>query len=297
MSYSARRPTEPMMQSIEARDRADVFHRLHEGPQSLLLVNAWDAGSARLLEHAGARAIATTSAGMAWSLGYADGEHVPPCDFLAACARICRAVSVPVSVDIERGFGRSTDDVCTFVRQLIGLGVVGVNIEDGVLPGTDALASPGVLCERIAAVRTMVAQAGARLFINARTDTYCVANNDAAARYADTVRRSQLYASAGADGIFVPGMDLGDVVRFTNAVSLPVNIYAGGGWGPPVHALTRAGVRRISLGCGPMQSVFAALRRIAVEASVRGSYCAMSSSMLSVSELNDLFRPFGLSSG
>src|SRR5262245_5135452 len=134
------------MQTVEARQRAAVFHRLHKEANALVLVNAWDAGSARVLEHTGAPAIATTSAGMAWALGYPDGEHLPTSEFITATARICRAVSVPVSVDIERGFGRTTDEVVAFVRTLIGLGVVGVNIEDGVLSDTHRLASPDVLC-------------------------------------------------------------------------------------------------------------------------------------------------------
>jgi 2-methylisocitrate lyase-like PEP mutase family enzyme len=278
------------MQTFEARQRADIFHRLHAGPDALVLVNAWDAGSARVLEHAGAPAIATTSAGMAWSLGYTDGERLPTYELLAACASICRAVSVPVSVDIERGFGRNTEEVVALVRALIDIGVVGVNIEDGVLPVTKQLAAPEVLCERIAALRAMATERNARFFINARTDTYLAGNDDRMARYKDTVRRAQLYASAGADGIFVPGMDTEHVLSFARVSTLPLNVYAGGGWAPPVHLFTRAGVRRISMGCGPLQSVFGLLRRIVSEASTHGTYNTMNGSMLSVSEVNDLFR-------
>jgi 2-methylisocitrate lyase-like PEP mutase family enzyme len=277
------------MQTFEDRRRATAFYRMHSAPEALVLVNAWDAGSARVLEHAGVRAIATTSAGMAWSLGYADGEHLPATELIAATARICRAVDVPVTVDIERGFGRTTDDVVALVRALIGLGVVGVNIEDGSLPTTQGLAAPDSLCERIQAVREMTTRTNARLFINARTDTYCVANSDRVARYQETVRRAQLYASAGADGIFVPGMNIEDVFPFARAMTLPLNVYAGGGWAPPVHALRRAGVRRISLGCGPLQSVFGTLRKIAGEAFDYGTYNTMSGHMLSFGEVNDLF--------
>ncbi|HTE44219.1 MAG TPA: isocitrate lyase/phosphoenolpyruvate mutase family protein [Gemmatimonadaceae bacterium] len=277
------------MQTLEARQRAAAFRRLHAEPEPLILVNAWDAGSARVLEQTGAPAIATTSAGMAWSLGYSDGEQVPTGEFVAATARICRAVSVPVTVDIERGFGQSTDDVVAFVRTLIGLGVVGVNIEDGVLPDTHQLATPDVLSERIQALREMATQMNASLFINARTDTYFVANDDRVARYSETVRRAQLYASAGADGIFVPGMDLDDAFPFARAVTLPVNLYAGGGGAPPVHVLRRAGVRRISLGCGPLQSVFGSLRTIAKEAFADGSYDAMNGHMLPFGDVNGLF--------
>lgn len=277
------------MQTPEARQRAAVFHRLHTEPDALVLVNAWDAGSARVLEHAGAPAIATTSAGMAWSLGYPDGEQLPTSEFIAATARICRAVSVPVSVDIERGFARSTDDVVALVRTLIDLGVVGVNIEDGVLADTHQLAAADVLGERITALRKMATQMNANLFINARTDMYFVANDDRVARYNETVRRAQLYASAGADGIFVPGMDMDDVAPFARTVTLPLNVYAGGGGAPPVHMLRRAGVRRVSLGCGPLQSAFGSLRAIAEEAFADGSYARMTAQMLSVSDVNGLF--------
>jgi 2-methylisocitrate lyase-like PEP mutase family enzyme len=279
------------MQTVEARQRAAVFHRLHTGDEALVLVNAWDAGSARVLEHAGAPAIATTSAGMAWSLGYPDGEQLPTSEFIAANARICRAVRVPVSVDIERGFAPRTDDVVALVRTLIGFGVVGVNIEDGVRSDTHQLAAPDILCERITALREMATQMNASLFINARTDTHFVANDDRVARYKETVRRAQLYAAAGADGIFVPGIDMDDVAPFARTVTLPLNVYAGGGGTPPVHVLRSAGARRVSLGCGPLQSVFGSLRTIANKAFADGSCDAMNASMPSVSEVNKLFAP------
>lgn len=277
------------MQTLEAKQHAAAFHCLHNEPEPLILVNAWDAGSARILEHAGAPAIATTSAGMAWSLGYRDGEQLPTSDLIAGAARICRAVSVPVTVDIERGFGRDTDDVVTLVQTLVGLGVAGVNIEDGVVPDTGQLAAPEILCERIIAVREMATRMNATLFINARTDTYFVASDDRAARYDETVRRAQLYASAGADGIFVPGMDLNDIAPFTGAIALPVNVYAGVEGAPPVPVLRDAGARRVSLGCGPLQCAYGSLRAVAREAFAEGSYDGMNAYMLSFGEVNELF--------
>jgi 2-methylisocitrate lyase-like PEP mutase family enzyme len=175
------------------------------------------------------------------------------------------------------------------VRTLIGLGVVGVNIEDGVLADTHQLAAPEVLCERIKALREMATQMNAKLFVNARTDTYFVPNDDRVARYNETVRRAQLYASAGADGIFAPGMDVNDVAPFTRAVTLPVNVYAGGKGSPSVHELRRAGARRISLGCGPLQSAFGSLRTIAKETFVDGTYDGMNACMLPYGEVNELF--------
>lgn len=277
------------MQSLDARRRAERFRELHDGSGILILVNAWDAGSARVIEEAGAPAVATTSAGLAWSLGYADGEQVPPGEFIAACARICRAVTVPVSVDIERGFGSSTEEVCAVVRALIGLGVVGVNIEDGIVPGAGRVAPPAALCERIEALRTLARSMDARLFINARTDAYLVRGGDRTSRYEDAACRASLYASAGADGIFVPGLELQDVASFAKAVTLPLNVYAGGGWAPPAPGLRQAGVRRVSLGCGPLQSGFALLRRVAREAFTSGTTSVMSQRMLGADEINALF--------
>ncbi|QSI28466.1 isocitrate lyase/phosphoenolpyruvate mutase family protein [Variovorax sp. RKNM96] len=277
------------MPAIETRQqRTETFHRLHAGPAPLVLVNAWDAVSARIVERAGAKAIATTSAGIAWALGYSDGERVPVDELLAATARICRVADVPVTVDIERGFGDSTQAVCDVVRALIDMGAAGVNIEDGTLPGTRELAPPEILCERIEALRRL----DARFFINARTDTYFVANDDPAARYEDTLRRARLYASAGADGIFVPGMSkLDEIAGLAAAVPLPVNVYAGHTQAPSVAVLAGAGARRISLGCGPLQAALRLLDRIAAEAFDGGDagFRAMGAGMLSAGEINGLF--------
>jgi 2-methylisocitrate lyase-like PEP mutase family enzyme len=275
----------------DQQQRADTFHQLHAGPKALLLVNAWDAGSARVLEAAGAPAIATTSAGIAWALGYSDGEHLPAADLIAACARICRTVHVPVSVDIERGFGRTTDKVCAVVRSLIEAGVVGVNIEDGVVRGTGELAPPAILCERIAALRALAQAMDVRLFINARTDAYLVSGRDPSSCFDEALRRTALYAAAGADGIFAPGLHATDVVRFAQLAPLPVNVYAGDGGSPPVHALSRAGVRRVSLGCGPLQSAYGLLHRIATEADSHGRYDAMRGYMMPGDTINALFTP------
>lgn len=272
------------------QEHADTFHRLHRSDRPLVLVNAWDAASARVLEEAGAGAIATTSAGMAWSLGCADGEHVPRDVFIAACARIARVVRVPVSVDIERGYGRRTEDVCELVRALIDVGVVGVNIEDGVSGDTQALLPPQTLCERIGALRELAERMNARLFINARTDVYFAAEDPPGGRCDEALRRARLYTSAGADGIFVPGLvQLDEIERLARGIELPLNIYAGMPGGPPVEVLAARGVRRVSLGCGPLQSALALLGRIATEAFAHGRYEAMTGDMVSPNVLNRLF--------
>ncbi len=275
-----------MPRTSDAQHNTETFHRLHAGPAPLVLVNAWDAASARIVERAGASAIGTTSAGMAWSLGYADGERMSVDELLAACARICRVASVPVSVDIESGFGDSAQAVREVAAELIGMGAAGINIEDGTLPGTRELASPEVLRERIAAIRGL----DARFFINARTDVYFVPWEDPVARFEEALRRAKLYAAAGADGIFVPGMSSPEeIARLSGALELPLNVYAGYAGAPSADAFARAGARRISLGCGPLQSALGLVNRIAAEAFDQGRFGTMGEGMLSVGELNALF--------
>lgn len=270
----------------DTRQRVDAFHRLHTGPEPLMLVNAWDAVSARIVERAGATAIGTTSAGMAWSLGYADGERMPADEMLAACARICRVAGVPVSVDIEQGFGDSTQAVAGVVGALIDRGVAGINIEDGTRPGTRELMPPQVLCERIAAIRKL----DARFFINARTDAYFVPWQEPVARFEEAQRRARLYIAAGADGIFVPGMSsLDEIAALAGALDTPLNVYAGYAGAPSAEVLARAGARRISLGCGPLQSALGLVGRIAAQAFAHGRFDAMGEGMLSVGEINGLF--------
>jgi 2-methylisocitrate lyase-like PEP mutase family enzyme len=274
----------------EQRMRAELFHQLHAGPAPLMLPNAWDAASARVIENAGAKAIATTSAGMAWALGYADGEQLPVQELLAACRRICQVVTVPVSVDIERGYGRDAQDTGGLVGALMQLGVVGINIEDGTEPGTQTLAHQGVLCERIACVRAIAQHHGLPFFINARIDTY-LSNLPPEARLEETRKRALAYVEAGADGIFVPGLaDAEEIATLARLLPVPLNVYAGYPGAPGAHVLQQLGVRRISLGCGPMQATLAHLGAIATEALDEGRYDTMGKRMLTPAEANGLFR-------
>jgi 2-methylisocitrate lyase-like PEP mutase family enzyme len=274
----------------EQRERAELFHQLHAGPAPLMLPNAWDAGSARVIENAGAKAIATTSAGMAWALGYPDGEQLPVQELLAACRRVCQVATVPVSVDIERGYGRDAQATSELVGALIQMGVVGINIEDGTEPGTQTLAKPSVLCERIAGVRAMARRHDLPFFINARIDTY-LSNLPPEARLEETRKRALAYIDAGADGIFVPGLagteEIATLVRW---LPVPLNVYAGYPGAPAAQVLQQLGVRRISLGCGPMQATLAHLGAMAAEALDEGRYDTMGKRMLSPAEANALFR-------
>ena len=274
----------------EQRERAELFQQLHAGPVPLMLPNAWDAGSARVIESAGAKAIATTSAGMAWALGYPDGEQLPVQELLAACRRVCRVATVPVSVDIERGYGRDAQAAGDLVGALIELGVVGINIEDGTEPGTQTLAPSSVLCERIARARAMAQRHDLPFFINARIDTY-LSDLPPEARLEETRKRALAYIDAGADGIFVPGLaGAEDIARLVRWLPVPLNVYAGYPGAPAAQTLQPLGVRRISLGCGPMQATLAHLGTMAAEALHEGRYDTMGERMWSPAQANSLFR-------
>lgn len=282
-------PIKDKTMNVEQTRRAEQFHNLHAGPAPLILPNAWDAASARVIEAAGAPVIATTSGGMAWSLGYRDGEQMSVEELLAAVRRICRVVSVPVTVDIERGYGDDAQATGALVGALIEIGVIGINIEDGVAPGTSDLNAPAQLAERIACARAIARQHDVPFFINARIDTY-LAGLPAATRFEETLRRALAYIDAGADGIFVPGMaDLEEIEQLAALLPVPLNVYVGYPNAPSATALQQRGVRRISLGCGTTQAMLGQLRQIATEALAEGRYDTMSATMVSVSEANALF--------
>jgi 2-methylisocitrate lyase-like PEP mutase family enzyme len=271
------------------RERAARFLALHQGSGILLLCNAWDAASARVVEDAGFPAVATTSAGVANSLGYADEENAPFEEVVAAVRRIVRAVRVPVSADIEAGFGETPAAVAESCRAILEAGAVGVNLEDRThSPGR--LAEIPVQCEKIRAVQDAAARAGGRLVVNARTDVYLGSIGAPGGRFAETVARCNAYRAAGADCLFVPGVaDEPTIANLVEAIDGPVNILAGPAT-PPIARLADLGVRRVSLGSGPMRATLAHLRRIARELLESGTCAAMASDTISYAEANALFN-------
>jgi len=271
------------------REQAETFHALHHRGEILVLPNAWDAASAKVFENAGFPAIGTTSGGVAWSLGFPDGERIGRNLLLETVARIVGAVRVPVTVDLERGYGATPAEVCDTVRGIIEAGGVGINIEDGVGATPDTLASPDVLVEKIRAIRDLCAGIDAPLFINARTDVYLHGGIEAAARFEEARRRLQAYAGAGADGVFAPGIyRLDEIARLVREVPLPLNVYAADGV-PPAKELDGVGVARVSVGCGPMQATLGLTRRIAAELLATGTWSSFTDGALSYGEANGLF--------
>jgi len=218
------------------------FHELQGPGRLLILPNAWDAGSARLIEECGATAIATTSAGLAGARGYADGGALPPAVLASAVREITRVVRIPVSADVEAGYSDDPAQVAELVARVFDAGAVGINLEDGSDP-------PELLCAKIDAVKRAVARTGGMFFVNARTDTYLRGLVPPERALEASVERAARYRAAGCDGIFVPMASApADVRALVTAVApLPLNLLAVRGLAPAAE-LRAWGVRRLSAG-------------------------------------------------
>ena len=251
--------------------KTEAFRSLHaEG--IFVVPNAWDAGSAAMIAAAGARAIATTSAGVSWSLGKPDGEHLTRDEMIGVIARIAAIVDLPVSGDVEGGYGNDAEAVAATVSAVVGAGAVGINLEDS-RSSDGKLHDTGTQAARITAGRAAAAEAGLPgLVINARTDVFLFGIGEPAGRLDDVLERAAAYARAGADSLFVPGLlDLDTLSVLTSKVSLPVNVMAGPG-APDVNALRAAGVRRVTVGQAISQAAYSLARRAAVEVLTAGTY-------------------------
>ncbi len=260
-----------------------VFRSLHQGPDLLILPNAWDAGSARVIEAAGAKAIATSSAAVAWGHGYPDGEFVPFERVIATIEEIARVVQVPVSADIESAYASSAAEADERVARVIGAGAVGVNIEDG----TEA---PELLCAKIERARKVAAREGVDLWINARVDVYLRKLQTGDAAFDESVRRARLYAAAGADSIFVPALvDAGAIGRMVPLVKLPFNALAWTGL-PDAATLKRLGVRRLSAGGHLGRAAYDRTYVLAKAFLAEGRVETLVTPPATVANLNDLMR-------
>lgn len=270
-------------------DKAVLFGSLHTPGRPLILANAWDVASARISETAGVAAVATTSAGVAWSLGAPDGDVLDRATAIEVLARIVAAVDVPVSADIESGYAADSSGVGETIRSVLAAGAVGVNLEDGMYAGDSPLRDPAEQAERISAARQAADAARIPLFINARTDTYLRAvGGDPAARLTETLVRASAYLAAGADGIFVPGLRDADVVaELTAGIEGPVNVLVRPG-SPRVSELARLGVARISLGSSIAVAAYGLAQRAVREVLESGTYSALDGS-IGYGELNALF--------
>ena len=258
-------------------DKAQTLRRLHQGPKILLLPNAWDVSSARIFERAGFPALATTSAGVAFALGYPDGELIPAAEMLAVVERIARAVRIPVTADVEAGYG---DPVAT-ARGVWAAGAVGMNLEDFV---GDKLVDLATQIGLIQAVRA----ATPGMVINARTDIFLNSIGEESTRFDRAVERLKAYGEAGADCVFAPGVrDRETIGRLVKAMGRPLNILATAG-APSASEMETMGVRRISVGSGPMRATLGLVDRIASELRDHGTYSAMTDGAIPYADVNKL---------
>ncbi|QNM98408.1 isocitrate lyase/PEP mutase family protein [Chitinimonas koreensis] len=222
------------------------FAALHRQDTPLLIANVWDAASARAAEQAGYAALGTSSAAIAAMLGYADGEGLSFAELKQLVVRLRAASALPLSVDMEAGYGEEPAQVVANLAELAGLGVVGVNLEDSVVrQSRRSLVAAEAFAARLAAIRTGLADAGVPLFLNVRTDPFLLGQDGA---LQDTVARGRLYAAHGADGLFVPCVTApADIAAIVAAVPLPLNVMCMPAL-PPFEELARLGVKRISMG-------------------------------------------------
>jgi 2-methylisocitrate lyase-like PEP mutase family enzyme len=260
---------------MSQRDKAALFCSLHQGPPILVLPNVWDVASARIVEQAGFPAIATSSAGVAFALGYPDGERISRDEMTSVVARIVAHVAVPVTADMEAGYGRSPEDAAATVRAVIAAGAVGMNFEDSPGEGGEPLLPEALQVERVRAAREAADATGVPFVLNARTDVFLEQVGEPAGRLAHAVRRLNAYRSAGADCLFAPGVsDAATIAMLVKEMHGPLNVLAVAA-SPPIRELERLGVARVSLGSGPMRAGLTVLRRIAEELRTAGTYGAL----------------------
>jgi 2-methylisocitrate lyase-like PEP mutase family enzyme len=270
--------------------KAQEFAKLHRGPGILVLMNVWDVAGARIVEEAGFKATATTSAGIANSLGCSDGQRIGRDEMLRVVERIASAVSIPVTADMEAGYGMTPKDVAETAKAVIQAGAVGMNFEDGTGRPGQPLEDLSLQIQKISAIREAAVSSGVPLVLNARTDVYLNGVGDASGRLEHSILRANAYAEAGADCLFVPGVRNETVIRdLVRGIRGPVNILAGPGT-PGVRSLERLGVARVSVGSGPMRATLSLIQRIARELLENGTYAAFTESSIPYAEANKLFE-------
>ncbi|WP_037465350.1 isocitrate lyase/PEP mutase family protein [Shimazuella kribbensis] len=264
------------------------FRALHSN--SFVLPNAWDAISAKVFEECGFKAIGTTSAGIAVSQGYSD-RNMPFQTAITSIERIVHSVNIPVSVDIEDGYGQTIEETIETVRQVISTGAVGINIEDSTIDPEQPLYDISVQQQKISAIKNLADTLGIPLFINARTDVYWSQIGEPSTRMQETIKRALAYQEAGADCIFVPGVtDRKMIQNLRKAVSIPINLLAGPDM-PSLSELSDIGIQRISCGSAPFRATTTLLKNIGEEIINHGTFHQMTSNVLSYQEVSKYTPP------
>lgn len=235
------------------KEKADRFLRFHHDDEILVLLNSWDTGSSRLIEACGYKVIATTSMGIAASLGYPDCEVIQLSEMTDTITGIVNGVQAPVTVDLEAGYGSTTDEVVESVRKVIATGIVGMNIEDS-LNLSPTLMDEREFCERVSAIRALSDSLGFHLVINARTDSFYTSSGSAKQKLSESIRRGNRYREAGADCIFVqPVWERETISTLVQEIDAPINVLAnpgiGAGMPPSVSELTNSLKREATMSC------------------------------------------------
>ena len=256
--------------------KAETLRQLHHGPRILILANAWDVASARIIEDLGASAVATTSAGIAAALGYPDGEKISRDEMLDMVARIAAAVRVPVTADFEAGYSNTVERLAESIKALVSSGAVGLNFEDITGPSESDHVDLPTQIKKIETIRDVSrATLGVPLVLNARTDIFLLPIGPEATRFARTVARLRDYRQAGADCVFAPGIkDAATIAELAKAIDAPLNILLAPGC-PSINEMEKLGVARVSAGSGIMRSALGHTRRVAQQLLRGDSHAAM----------------------
>lgn len=271
-------------------EKAEQLRKLHQGPRILLLPNAWDVVSARLIEECGYPAIATSSAAVAFSLGYPDGQRISRDEMLEVAGRIARDVEIPVTADLEAGYGTSVKDVVETVKAAIAAGVVGMNLEDVTGDDESSFVDLPLQVEKIHAICDTAKSLGVPFVLNARTDIYLLPIGPESTRFERTVERLRAYRDAGASCLFAPCLyDRETIAKLVKAVEAPVNILANPAC-PPIAELEKVGVARLSAGSGVMRAAMGLVRRIAKEMLESHSCELMFAGTIPHAELNRMMK-------
>lgn len=269
-------------------EKTSQFFKMHTADELLILPNAWDVASARLIEQAGFKALATTSAGIGYAFGVPDQHCLTRDEMLALVEPIIHLVDIPVTVDVENGYGETPEDVAETVRRLIGIGAVGCNIEDVSSNFDGTLEDVNLIVQRIHAARQAADSEGVEFVINARTDGYLYGEGSLAV-FSEAVQRANAYLASGARSVFVPGLrDEPLVAEMVNEVNGPLNVLTVPGL-PPLDRLQELGVARVSTGSSLSRAAYGSLKSGLRELKGAGTY-SYADYAVSFEEMDSLYK-------
>ena len=278
------------MSTLTQKQLAEKFQNMHKSNKIVILPNAWDAGGAVIFEKEGFEAIGTTSAGISYSLGYSDGEFISIDDVLDTTKKIQKRISVPLSVDIERGYANTNEEIVKNIKAVINEGAVGINIEDGI-SDTKELSSLETQCELIKDIVKLKKDLDIDFFINARTDAFWLEIGDNKEELlSQSIKRANAYLKAGADCAFVPGaLCVSDIKILVQHINGPLNIIATPA-SPSIKELEKLGVVRVSLGSGVVRASLAVIKSISAQVKEQGIFDNMYKTTIAYDKANYLFR-------